>query len=154
MKDIFERNINTRVTQLDEEHILTRASLLDLAHNIIFEIRVNLVTKEIEDANAEMVKVPFGVCPGTLQAAKRIVGLKIERGIAKQINDLLGGSTGCTHFAELAMAAVITSSNVMIGMATDFKEWVDRRLPDGEYQRQTWHLLANSCYAYREYPDG
>ncbi len=154
MKDIFERNINTRVTQLDEERILTRASLLDLAHNIIFEIRVNLKTKEIEDASAEMVKVPFRICPGTLFAAKRIKGLKIERGIAKKISGLLAGSAGCTHFAELAMAAVITSSNVMIGMATDFKEWVDRREPDEAFQKRTRHLLASSCFAYKESVDG
>ena len=62
MTEIYERNINVAVSKLDEETILTKASLLDLNHNIRVELTADVTTKTIRDAKAVMVKSPFTIC--------------------------------------------------------------------------------------------
>ena len=62
MTEIYERNINVSVSKLGEKAISTKASLLDLNHNIRIELTIDVQTKMILNAHAQMVKSPFAIC--------------------------------------------------------------------------------------------
>ena len=61
MTEIYERNINVSVSKLGEREILTKASLLDLNHNIRVELTVDVPSKTIVSVQAQMVKSPFSI---------------------------------------------------------------------------------------------
>ena len=47
MTEIYERNLNVSVSKLNDTEIFTKASLLDLNHNIRVELTVDIVSKTI-----------------------------------------------------------------------------------------------------------
>ena len=105
LSELYQRNINVTVEKADEEHILVQCSLLDLDHSIRFFMKVHTRTKAIVEGGAQMVRVPFHKCRGTLPLADRIAGLVIGRGINKRLADVLGHNIGCMHLVELAVTA-------------------------------------------------
>ncbi len=147
--EIYERNINAAVSQDDDDHILTKASLLDLNHNMRIEVRVRIADRTIVDANAQMTKTPFRICFQTAKFARNIIGLKIERGITHKMSDLFGRSEGCTHLYELAVEAVRLSSNVLFGFEAGDVEWRERRLSDEEFIERAKGFLKNSCLPFK-----
>ena len=147
--EIYERNINASVRRDDEEHIITKASLLDLNHNMRVEIRVRIADRTIVDAAGQITKAPFKICDRTVRFVENLVGLKIERGVTRQISKLLGQSEGCTHLYELAVEAVRLSSNVIFGFYTGDEEWRERRLSDEEFISRAKGFLANSCLPFK-----
>jgi len=104
--EIYERNINAAVRRDGDDHIVTKASLLDLNHNMRVEIRVRISDRTIVEAGAQMTKTPFAICGQTAHFAEKMQGLRIERGVTKQLSSLFGRSSGCTHLYELAVEAV------------------------------------------------
>lgn len=150
MSEIYERNINVAVSKPNEKEIVTKASLLDLNHNIRVELTVDVATKMIIDAEAQMVKAPFTICQLTLKKIQDIVGLKIERGIHKKLVDALGHADGCTHMVDLTMEAVRLSANVLLGFTRFDEEWRERKLTDQEFIAQVKPILKNSCLPFKE----
>lgn len=150
MTEIYERNLNVSVSRLDDATILTKASLLDLNHNIRVELTVDVATKTITKADAQMVKSPFGVCQQALNKIRAVAGLKIERGIHQRLVDTLGHSDGCTHLVDLAMEAVRLSANVLLGFTRFDEEWRQRKLSDEEFIAQVKPILKNSCLPFKD----
>ena len=150
MSEIYERNINVSVSKVSEELILTKASLLDLNHNIRVELTVSVPTKTIRDAKAVMVKSPFKICQLTLNKMQNVVGLEIERGIHGKLVHVLGRADGCTHLVDLTMEAVRLSANVLLGFSRQDEEWRDRKLSDEEFITQVKPILKNSCLPFKD----
>lgn len=150
MTEIYERNINVSVSRSGDSELVTRASLLDLNHNIRVELTVDTATRTITAAHAQMVKAPFAICQLTLAKMQRVVGLKIERGIQGQIVHALGHAEGCTHLVDLTMEALRLSANMLLGFARFREEWTDRKLADDEFIAQVKPLLKNSCLPFKE----
>jgi len=148
--EIYERNINASVRRDGDDYIRTKASLLDLNHNMRVEIRVRIADRQIVEATAQMVKTPFAICGQTAMFAKNLEGLTIERGVTRQISGLMGRSEGCTHLYELAVEAVRLSSNVLLGFETGDEEWRERRLSDDEFISRAREFLKNSCLPFKE----
>ena len=147
--EIYERNINASVSRDGADHIRTKASLLDLNHNMRVEIRVCVADREIVEANAQMTKTPFKVCTQTMKFVKNLEGLKIERGITRKLSQLLGRAAGCTHLYELAVEAVRLSSNVMLGFEVGDEEWRERKLSDAAFIKMAKSFLADSCLPFK-----
>lgn len=150
MTEIYERNLNVSVSKVDDDNILTKASLLDLNHNIRVELIVDTGTKKIVKAEAQMVKSPFSICSRTLKKIDDVVGLKIERGIHQRLVDVLGHSDGCTHLVDLTMEAVRLSANVLLGFTRFDEEWRQRKLSDEEFIAQVKPILKNSCLPFKD----
>ena len=147
----FERNINASISRLNSDTISTKASLLDLNHNMRVELKIDLNSKKILEADAQIVRAPFKICRSTVHLIKNIVGLMVERGIARKLSRILGGNSGCTHLFELTMEAIRFSSNILLGfgsVGTD--EWIDREESDEEFIRKSKPYLKNMCLPFKE----
>ncbi|MHC4943600.1 MAG: DUF2889 domain-containing protein [Planctomycetota bacterium] len=147
--DLYERNINASVSRDGPDHIRTKASLLDLNHNMRVEIRVRVKDRTIVDAESRLLKTPFKICKQTESLVKNLIGLKIERGVTRKLSRLLGRSTGCTHILELTVEAIRLSSNVMLGFEVGDEEWRERKLPDEEFISRAMSFLSNSCLPFK-----
>jgi len=156
-QEIYERNINTTISKRDENTFVTKASILDLNHNMHVILTVDVESKTIIDSYAQMVKCPFKICRVTLVNMKRLIGLKIERGINKRISRIVGGSHGCTHLYELSIDAVRLTSNVMLGLNFNEEEWreewKERYTPDEVFIERTKPFLKGTCYPFSDRED-
>lgn len=148
--EIYERNINSSVRKLDDHTIVTQASLLDLNHSMRVVLKINLKTRQIEDASAEILKAPLKVCDSTLDLLKGLVGLKLERGINGHLIRVLGGEEGCTHLYELALNAVRLSFNVMIGMKFDWQQWISKTVTDEKFVELANPFLKGTCRPFKK----
>ncbi len=153
MTDIYERNINVAVARRNEHEIVTKATMLDLNHHIRVELTIDLREETIVDAQAQMTKVPHSICHLTLNNIRKIVGLRIQRGIQRELADRLGHADGCTHMVDLAMEAVRLSANVMVGLTKVGPEWFDRgALSEQEMIARIKPFLRNTCLPFKDAP--
>ena len=151
MNDVYERNINIRLQPIDKNTVIVATSLLDLHHSITTEIKIDLTTQEIVDADAKMVRVPYSGCSNALVNVRKIIGLKVERGINKKIADLLGHAAGCTHLVEILQNAMRFSSSMLIGVRAGYGK-VDKKRELSEEERiaNVMPYLKNTCIVFKE----
>jgi len=148
--EIYERNINASVAKSGSEFITTKASLLDLNHNIRVEIKVDIKSRTIVDASAQMIKTPFNICKHTGEKVTGLKGIKIERGVTRKMVEIIGKNEGCTHLYELSVEAVRLSSNVLLGFEVGDDDWRERKLPDEVFIKKAKKFLSNSCLPFKE----
>ncbi len=148
--EIYERNINASVAKSGSKHITTKASLLDLTHNMRVEIKVHIKDRTIVEARAKMIKAPFKVCDQTTLRVEGLKGVKIDRGVTRRLKDIIGRNEGCTHLYELSVEAVRLSSNVLLGFEVGDDDWRERKLPDEVFIKKANKFLSNSCLPFKE----
>ena len=147
---IYERNINSTVTRIDEDHIVTQASLLDLNHSMRVMLTINIKTRLIAEAEAQILKAPLQVCNSTTDLLAKLKGVKIDRGINRTLVEALGSENGCTHIYELALNAVRLSFNVLIGQKFDWNEWLTKTLSDEDFVKKAMPYLKGACRPFKE----
>jgi hypothetical protein len=148
--EILERNINTQARRGPENTIIVKSSILDLHHNMFFEMKIDFDTKEIISVSAEMVKVPYPECKSALANVNDMIGLKLERGLVKKMAEILGKNTGCTHMLEIAIAASRTASYTILNILSDGKRWKEIMASDDEKYQVVKAYLDNSCIMFKK----
>jgi hypothetical protein len=148
--DLLERNINVQIKKLDEDTIFVRSSILDLHHSMFFEMEIDFITRKITKVNAAMVKVPYPGCRDALANIQKCVGLRLERGLAKQMAEILGKNTGCTHMLEIALTGARTASYAILNILADGKMWKEIIESDEERYEAVKGYLENSCIVFRK----
>lgn len=148
--DLLERNINVQIKRLDEDTIFVRSLILDLHHSMFFEMEIDFMTREITKVNAAMIKVPYPVCQDALANIHECVGLRLERGLAKKMADILGKNTGCTHMLEIALTGARTASYAILNILAEGRMWKDIMASDEERYEVVKGYLDNSCVAFKK----
>jgi hypothetical protein len=147
--EILERNINTKARRGPEGAIIVKSSILDLHHNMFFEMKIDMDTKEIISVKAEMVKVPYPECKNALSNVKDLIGLKLERGLVKKMAEILGKNTGCTHMLEIAITASRTASYTILNILSEGKKWKEIMASDEKKYQVVKAYLDNSCVMFK-----
>jgi hypothetical protein len=147
--EILERNINTQAKRGGEDSIIVKSSILDLHHNMFFEMKIDIKTKEILSVSAEMAKIPYLECKDALTNVDMLVGLKLERGLIKRMAEILGKNTGCTHVLEIAIAAARTASYTILNILSEGKKWKEIMASDEERYDVVKAYLDNSCVVFK-----
>jgi len=90
-----------------------------LEPGIVHHLDVKLLIKSdpltIEDAQAQMIKVPMPECSDTLDTIEKLKGLEIRSGFSKTIRDIMGGKKGCAHLCQLI---IVMSQEIVQGWLT------------------------------------
>jgi len=149
--EIYERNINIKLIPIDSEQVLLNVSLLDLSHSLHASLKINITTGEIIDAEAKMMRVPFSVCNMAEGNIKGLIGLKIQRGINKQIAQIVGTKEGCTHLVEILQSAVRFGSALLISRAAGYEGYgKSAHLTEEERIARSKTILKNTCIVFKE----
>jgi hypothetical protein len=118
---IHTRDISLATYPYKDHRVIVHGILKDKRHIKIFDITgdvlkpgivhhldIKLLIKPdpltIEDAQAQMIKVPMPECPKTLDTIEKLKGLEIRSGFSKNIRNIMGGKKGCTHLCNLIIA--------------------------------------------------
>lgn len=142
----------TRKIQIDVElapgqGFATHAQFVDFNHDILLDMIFEMGTGKVLEARAQLVKHPFPECAQAIKAVDSLIGFRaVNFGSRKEIFQMVGGPTGCTHLAELVMESInarIQAGDVLV------PDWVDPDLI--EQRRKTWeNAWAGSCIHYTE----
>lgn len=151
MRSIFERNINIKLLPVDSENFELNVSLLDLSHNIHATLKINLNTQEIVDAEAKMMRVPFSQCYHAENNLKKLIGLKVQRGINKQIAMIVGRNEGCTHIVEMLQSAVRFGAAMLIAKSAGYESYGEgEKLTEEERIARSMPVLKNTCVVFKD----
>jgi len=100
---IFEREKSIKLSQLDDNSLEVTAFLKDKFHEIRTSIVFEIHSKQILQAEAEMITAPFDLCREVCPKMDELVGLRIKKGVRKMAQEIVGNSRGCAHLVDLVM---------------------------------------------------
>ncbi len=148
--DIFQRSVHSNVKRLDGDRILVASSLLDLEHSFHLEMTVRVSTGEIEAAKGSMSKTPLSRCQKGAEGIPSLVGLRIDRGIIREVHQRLGGPRGCAHMVELINDAVRLVSMLLIGGKVDYWDELKKTMTEEEIVARGRERLRNTCLVFAD----
>lgn len=160
---VHEREMTVRTYPLEDKRLIVEGWLKDtrlvsgyhwdgkpnpagVVHWMCVRLLVGGWPITILDAEAEMPGVPHELCPTTLDAVKRIVGVSIVSGYGEAVHERLGGVLGCAHLTHLV---------TIMGPAALHGYWTQhsrqpRPLPRSMEEMEGLNTLINSCRLWRE----
>mgnify|MGYP001100009006 CR=1 FL=1 len=94
--------------------------------------------------------MPFEACIKPLENLPTLVGLRVEKGVIKQVAERLGRESGCAHLVELAVNAVRVAGAVPVAEGTGVTRQKFARLREEERLRLGRPHLGDTCYVYSE----
>ncbi len=148
--DIFQRSIHSNVKQVDDDRLLVNSSLIDLEHSFHLEMTIRRSDGGIEAVRASMSKSPLTRCRAGIDRVDALVGLRVGRGVIKEIHRLLGGPRGCAHLVELIIDAVRLVSMILIGSSANYWDDLKQNLTEEEIIAQGKERLRNSCLVFAD----
>jgi Protein of unknown function (DUF2889) len=145
---VSKRDIGIEAFELENGNLMLEATLLDPYHLIRLNIHIEPASKEIVHVKCEFANHPHQGCQFLATKANALLGLRIERGISKQI----GGSEGCVHLRELSMETINFAATTLVGydqgfglMSRDFNI-----LNEEDRFERSRPILHNTCLIYKE----
>ncbi len=148
---VSKRDIGIQAFELADGNLHLEATLLDPYHLIRLEIDIEPKSKTITDAGSTFTNYPHESCFRVADKAASMIGLKVARGITKEISHRIGGCEGCVHLRELALATINFAAATLIGYEEGFGLMSrDFNIQD-EAQRFeiSKEVLKNTCYIYQ-----
>ena len=149
---VSKRDIGIEAFEMENGNLMLEATFLDPYHLIRLNVHIDPISKTIIHAKSEFANYPHKACPVVELKAKRMIGLKIGRGITKMILQRIGGKEGCVHLKELALETINFAATALLGydegfglMSRDFNI-----LDEDKKFEISKHLLKNTCYIYKE----
>lgn len=98
----------------------------------------------IHAAEASTEFSPYHICGEITDAFEKLKGLKIGPGWRRKVNEVMGGTAGCTHLRDLLMGPLAV---------TAYQTVIPMRRKSGASQEPTGRpAIIGTCHAYA--PDG
>lgn len=101
-------------------------------HHMQLDVSVTKEDLEIVAAKARMHHFPHAECPEIERSVKKLIGLKIERGFRRKVNERIAGVAGCVHLLELARALAPTVIQVRASARARTRALGDQARPSGD----------------------
>jgi hypothetical protein len=113
----------------------------------------------IRDVGTRMRAVPWGACPESLAAYRRLIGLQIGAGFMRAVRERVGGVEGCTHLTDLIVQIGNTYTQAswptliarQFAAEPDPRKWSDRRAVGFVGACKAWR--ADGPTVRQEYPE-
>lgn len=113
----------------------------DVIHRMEVTLTVRVPDFVIRAIEGRMATVPYaGICPDTLPGLQSLVGVSVERGFVRAVNERIGREKGCTHVTALILAmgpVVLQGAGAAFGFTGPSRPGA-----------RPWFI--NSCQAWRE----
>jgi long-subunit acyl-CoA synthetase (AMP-forming) len=145
-----QRNITVELFDAGNDKAIVVGTMLDNEHLIKLDVTIHLPDEQIVASRLKMIRVPFPVCKEVENAAERLVGLRIERGVLNEIAARIGGRVGCSHIKELATSIVYFAASNLVrrraGIDTTNHDFM-KKAPEERFIL-TREVLRDTCLAY------
>ena len=149
----FFRNKVVEVEPLSASELRVSWRLTDDLLKLEVQLKVQLPTMEILDAEAVVGRFPPRSCQDAAEKIKLIEGISIGGGLRKIVKGVLGGEEGCS----LLVDAVLESANAVILHFTRPGIQILEAVPEPEQQREALRgmlkanpKLVRSCISFQD----
>lgn len=136
--DDFQRDICYRIKRCEGGVALT-ATMKDVFHDILLDVRVDLDSMVITAAMVNFLKHPTDYCPEIDRAMTALVGTVIGKGMTKRLVELFGGSEGCGNIRTMLMGLLPLALNAKAAAGINDQE---------EMLEKIRRELTGSCIGY------
>ncbi len=148
---VSKRDIGIEAFELTNGNLMIESTFLDPYHLIRLNLQIEPGTKTIVAAISEFGNYPHTQCPEIADKAKNLAGLKIKRGILKEVIKTVGGCDGCVHLKELVIDSINFAATTLLGFDYGFG------LMNREFNKQeesvifekSKNVLKNTCFVYK-----
>lgn len=117
-----------------------------VVHHIDVKLLIRFNPLVIEEAEAQMIKVPMPECRTTLDNLPKIKGLEVKSGFSKNIRSKLGGKDGCNHLSQLI---VVIGQEIISGWLAH-KRRNKATLPNDIESLAEEKYIYNSCRMWNQ----
>lgn len=122
----FQRDISYRLLKQDDGTALLTATMKDLFHDLLVEVRVEVTTMKILSTQARFRKSPTPDCCNVSAKMPQLTGFVIGRGLQRRISEALGGAEGCGNMRNLLLGLLPLALNLGAAAGiTDEAEMLD-----------------------------
>jgi len=148
---ISKRDISIEIFEQTDGRMAVYSTFLDPYHLIRLDLTVEPGTKEILAAHAEMANHPHSLCPLVTAKAQTLVGVRIGRGVMKEISQRIGGGQGCVHLRELAMEAANFIATALIGFDNGYGVMSRQfnAMPEDARYQVSKQRLQGTCHIFQ-----
>jgi hypothetical protein len=146
----YSQNISTKAMPLDEDTIRTEVVLDDPDHHIEVYLITSVSKREILDAGAVIKRQPYPMCHLGMEKVKRVIGMKIKKGLYEKMGERVAGREGCVHLFELLMTAARLTSNAILGVTVGGKTWENITERDDEFHARLMERLEGMCIGFNK----
>ena len=157
---VHTRSIRMQTFAVDEERVVVEGVLEDIrpfgvhtisnqrresgqVHGMTVRLLIGGMPSRIQDAEAEMKKVPLDGCGQAVDSVKKLVGMPIVYGFSKEVKERLSGIEGCNHLTSLILTM---GSAAVQGMAAHR----GRKPVPPEARAAMLEYLKDTCCVWRE----
>ena len=151
---LSDTDVQLRATLVDISVAFNNPDDVELIHDLRIEATVSVPELVIREIAAYALQQPYGQCALSIAPVARLRGLNLKRGYRKHVQNLLGGTNGCTHF--LTLAQDLSAANVLsiyLRMRQSVNNTPATRA-DGSWARAGLKVepgLVNACLALAEH---
>ena len=103
---MFDRFRHISAHKTGDSTLEVTSILRDTLHEVSLRMSVDMQSQEIKAVSVEFSRGPYTVCRDVAPLAERIVGLKVQEGIIRQLREQLGGGQGCHQLLDVAVEGV------------------------------------------------
>jgi len=89
---------------------------------------------------------PFEVCPGATPNFRKLAGLTIGPGFNRAVNDVVGGTLGCTHLREVLAQMATVAFQTMWPIRS--RRMAAQRAAEAQGAPRKRPALLGTCHAY------
>lgn len=132
----FSREKSIKVYKNNNNEFTAFVTFIDEYHDfeMIIETTNDLIVKNSE---VKQKKMPYETCKAIFELVKKMNGIKIESGLTKKTNDLIGKNMGCVHMVDMFLEAAR-------GLVQAKLKYVEETYGIDEFYKQ----LEGSCISY------
>lgn len=121
-------------------------------HHMVVDLTLVFPTLEIEAATVTMNVTPHTNCNQIEPDYQKLVGLSIARGFSRQVKNLFGGPSGCTHIGALLQAMAPVAIQSMWSMTSVNSDRTAPPDPEAAEQakKRARAFNLNTCHIWAE----
>jgi Protein of unknown function (DUF2889) len=154
-----ERVKKLKIEPVDDTLLRFRASLEDtsqdgaggeIIHSLSIEGTISLPDLVIRSIEPHASHHPYAACGASLAPVRKMVGIAIGPGFRAKVQDLMGGTSGCSHFLALAIDLSASHTLSLFLRMRDTAAFSSRNDPDNAWIGAGLKLeprLENACIA-------
>ena len=122
----------------------------EVIHSLVIVGTISLPDLVIRSAEPLAIRHPYDECAPSLGPVRRLVGMTIGPGYRGRVQELMGGTKGCSHFLTLALDLAASHTLTLFLRMREEEEFARRNAPDSKWIRiglAAEPRLENACIA-------
>lgn len=122
----------------------------EVIHSLAIDGTLSLPDLVIRSAEPTAIQHPYHECSASLDPVRKLVGIAIGPGYRTRVQQIMGGTKGCTHFLTLALDLAASHTLTLFLRMREEEQFINRNVQGNKWIRvglAAEPRLENACIA-------